>query len=192
MRAGTRRRGRRSGRARTVTSVVTRTVTVAVAIAVLAGLGVVGARWRSNLRVFGVSGGGSAGTVISGRTITLWSDITPRASMRLDLDSVRPVVTRNTAAATVSVLVCAVRPGTAPVTALDVRSTRCLSLAPVRPGSQILGAGVNELFVAITPHRPGVVTVRGCRVRYGKGLRRGDQVTGNYLIVHSIGLSPRR
>jgi hypothetical protein len=39
------------------------------------------------------------------------------------------------------------------------------------------------LLLVVTPHRPGVVRVRGVELTYRQGLRSGRQLTGGELIL---------
>jgi hypothetical protein len=110
----------------------------------------------------------------------------------LNLRSVTPRVTLNTAQATVRVLVC-----TGPQTAagpLDYGATSeqapvdCATLAPLHSGilrlGQTSGYQTSGVVVAVTPRRAGTVRIEGADVHYRQGIRFGHQHVGVDWTLH--------
>ena len=109
----------------------------------------------------------------------------PEATVQIDLRSVTPKIVENTADATVAVLFCTgpragglVAGGT-----VDEAASSCNQLSAFHPHQLRLGPDgsgtiTTGIVVAVTPHRPGVVHIRGAQVSYWQGIRHGSQHVG--------------
>jgi hypothetical protein len=122
-----------------------------------------------------------------GRTVYVDAAVQPRqprtGQAQIDVRSLTPRVTVNTAAATVVVLYCRRDSGTAIGVALST-SPYCASVHMVRPGPVDLGFPVRQVIYAVTAHRPGIVRIEGCDISFRIGSRSGTQHAGAGFIDH--------
>lgn len=167
-----------------------RYVALGLACAVLAAIAVVGVRWvygPQSLRAYGGMSESAEGK--PGRTVLFGAMGSQSANgvdrwLRVDLRSVRPIVSVNTAGADVRVLLCTI--GTDG--GIGISSSAhpyCSAIKAFQPGRVTLGwlHGRTDLLVAVTPRHVGTVRVDGLRVTYRDGVRRGDQHTGFSVTV---------
>jgi hypothetical protein len=109
----------------------------------------------------------------------------------LDLRSVTPRITVNTADADVRVLICQRNDSISALGADDLFF--CAATRPFVPGTLTIdhdNAGTTSIIVAVTTRRVGTVTIAGVRVTYHDGLRRGSQDTGNDMSVKATRPAP--
>lgn len=165
-------------------------VVMLVGVALVAG-GLLARSWQTGERLF--YGGGWRGAHVSlgaspGQTVYFGMGLEGRngseASRRVELRSVTPIVSENTSAAGVAVLMCTDAGGSATLgsTARDPRPY-CATLTAFTPGTVTLGPRATGLLLAVTPHLPGVVRIEGVRISYRTGLRSGTQRVGVEAIV---------
>jgi hypothetical protein len=105
----------------------------------------------------------------------------------VDLRSVTPRITTNTADATVAVLSCR-RNGSISVAGGADSLFFCAATRPFASGKLTIDGdtqGTISIILAVTTHRAGVVTIDGVKANYREGIRRGSQDTGNYLTIHA-------
>ena len=152
----------------------------------LAGGGFAAHRWLTGEHLFVGPGASEILSLPAGQTIyvglgPLPTDTNPNATIRVDLQSVHPLVTSNTSDATVTILTCI--QGTTPTsllaggTALDPHPY-CGSVESFRAGTITLGAPASGLLLAVTPHHAGTVEVVGAHINYRVGIRSGSQNIG--------------
>lgn len=167
-------RGRRQHRPRISIAVVATLLTVAV----LTGFRL---RWILHDEALFTNGNLSSSRVAVGQTIYRGAHVqTPRDGQSLNLTSAVPVITNNSADATIAVMVCVTPPGQRVSLVgggdeLDP-SHSCSTLEPFRPGPRSLGVLRTGVVLAITPRHRGSITISGLRVSYRDGMRRGRQV----------------
>jgi hypothetical protein len=110
----------------------------------------------------------------------------------LDLRSVTPRITVNTAMADVRVLICHRNDS---ITALGADSLFfCDSTQPFTPGTLTIGhddPGQTSIVLAITTRHLGTVRIEGVHVNYHDGLRRGSQDTGSIVEVRAVPPAPQ-
>jgi hypothetical protein len=113
-------------------------------------------------------------TLYVGRMVQL----TSRDAASIDLTSVKPRVRNNSADADIQVLRCTI--GTGLVGAMQTTQGSCSTLSTFHPGTVTLGDkhGQVDLLLAVTPHKPGSVSVLGVDVRYRDGIRIGSAHSG--------------
>jgi hypothetical protein len=160
--------------------------TIALVLAVLVAAAVIALRWRNGLHIFEPVGNEvGADQVAVGRTFYAEEVSSPDSGpLSLQVTSIAPVVTVNSAHADVRVLICTLRPGLS-TGFLDEWSLQrwCSSVRSFTPGRYMLSplppvASSVFAVVAITPRGPGTVHVAGVHLRYEQGIRRGDQQVG--------------
>jgi hypothetical protein len=158
---------------------------VVATVAVIAGL--VFVHWRNGLRLFPAEGSEiGANSLATGRSLYAGAGVqvvAPTHPISLDFDAITPVITANTADATIRVLICVEGPHTESIGAVYSLSGVCISSRPFSPGRYRLASyastdGTVAVILQITPKRAGHVHVAGLHVRYHRGLRNGSQVTG--------------
>lgn len=92
----------------------------------------------------------------------------------------------NSSAAQIRFFVCRVG-GTRTIGAIGIvdqaeMNSSCLSLEPAREAEVRLGrAPMDQIVMAVTPTRPGRVTVRSLRVTYSQGWKTGTQKIGGHI-----------
>lgn len=151
--------------------------------------------WRSSLHslveypTYGASGPLAIGKTeyFGGNAIAARAISHPNqpGQLSLHISAIRPIVDVNTADADTSVLRCVLAhdgPGPAGAFRADTNST-CSSLKPFRSGAVTLGfrKGDDDIVVAVTPRRAGMVRISGIELQYSSGLRHGTQHTGAQL-----------
>jgi hypothetical protein len=160
----------------------------AASVVVLVGTGFGLWRWQHGLTLLAVGGNEIGGPIPIGRTVyALALDYTAqRAPLTVDLQTVTPVIVRNTAVATVDVLQC--RDEHVPTTyVLHVRW--CHQLRPFTSGNHEFSGstlGGDALILAVTAYQPGVVHIAGMNITYKAGLRQGEQNTGLRMDFRAI------
>ena len=169
------------GARRRVVVIVSALVAVVLIVAV-----VVFMRWRDGLHLFRSVGNEiGADQLPIGRTLYVGDTADPPNGGRLELriTAIRPVVTSNTAHATIRVIMCKApqEGGEGLGSAYSLKSV-CVSAAPFTPATYAVADGsaadTTSVIIAITPHSSGHVHVAGVHITYERGLRRGDQRTG--------------
>lgn len=122
---------------------------------------------------FGPYGGhGGRYTGVVGRTVYMDADVQPAVPMRhevLDIACIKPVILRNTAAATVVVEECIRIAGTPGVGVVSSTHSLCASTRQFRPGCIDVGTNVDQIIYAITPTRTGTLRIAGTAVTYSAG-----------------------
>lgn len=103
----------------------------------------------------------------------------------VDLERVTPIITENSAQATVHVLLCTPKN---PVAGSGSLSDFCRRDRPFRASKVNFGNGTGQLFLilAITPHRLGRIDIKGLEVRYRDGIRRASEHTGSEISARTI------
>jgi hypothetical protein len=155
-------------------------VSIAVLVAVL---GVAGLIWATHARVLADGGGGVyGGSTAPGETwyvdLGIYPRLAPGDSVDIDLHSIRPRITLNTAGATVDILACAQK-GPERVGAIK---DNCSTLTPWRSGTLTLGPGATSyVILAGTTAHSGVLRIDGADVTYRDGFRRGSQHVGTTI-----------
>lgn len=174
-----------------------------VVVLCICGFGAWFAHWRNDLQYFAGHGDVEGADHLSvNKTIYFGAFVQPFSDGRtLDIQSLTPVVTTNTAHATIRVLVCE------PTTVTDTAIGAAYSLTPYcsdafefRPGryrlsvepGKFISQGASSprpvsLVVAITPTRAGHVYIAGFRINYSDGIRHGSQQTGVDMEVRTRG-----
>jgi hypothetical protein len=103
-------------------------------------------------------------------------------TLTLHVASIRPVVAKNTAGASVVVEQCVLFSLGHYLLGVGASEARlhCTTLRPLRSGTVTLGyaKGDVDIVVAITPKHAGVVKVKGVDVSFSAGWRHGAQHTG--------------
>lgn len=159
-----------------------RRAVLSAALALAVGASVFGVHWLYSPHLI-VRGGALISTPDTvGRTMYFGDIVFTSSSPRdrvVDLRSVTPRITTNTASAEVRMWVCAVGDA-GQVGDGETSLGRCVHATPFAPGRRDIGdaAGKFEVVAAITPRAPGVVEVRGFDVHYRDGIRRGHATTG--------------
>jgi hypothetical protein len=160
-------------------------VSTVVVLALIIGA-VVFVRWRNGLHLFS-----EAGAVIGaphlkvGQTLYVgdMADPAGRDDLRIRIDSIRPVVTTNTAHAKIAVLMCTLPYGLNSTlgSAYSLHGS-CASVRPFVPATYTISSGIDArttiVVVAVTPHAPGHVYISGINLTYERGSRHGEQHTG--------------
>ena len=169
-------------------------VAAALVAAVVAVAAVVFVHWRDGLRLFfPLANGIGQVHLVVGRTMYVGGMVVPSAGnhgVTVRVTSIRPVVTADTAHASVRVLLCTVAPGqdTDFLSAYSLTGA-CSRVAPFTPGTLTFSsrpkAGTIAAIVAVTPRTSGHVHVAGVDVSYQQGFRRGDQRTGMAIDTRS-------
>jgi len=165
-----------------------RLVVAAVAVAVVSAVGA-GGRWVTHPTALEPVGNGldSRVRVRDSAVIGMFAQPT---SGQVRLVSAEPVITEDSANATVRVLLCT-NPTELPAgTTLGSDRGRaeqvCARTRPARdaPLGRV-SPTVPYLVLEVTPRAPGTVTVEGLRVRYRAGVQRGEQDSGLVVTVVS-------
>jgi hypothetical protein len=108
----------------------------------------------------------------------------PDAVTTINLRSIAPLITENTAGATVNILECEAGDTGAGAgliaggVLLDDVATYCPAVDPIHVGTITVGPRANGFVLAITPRHSGVVRVDGARMSYRIGMRSGRQRIG--------------
>jgi hypothetical protein len=97
--------------------------------------------------------------------------------------SVTPVITENASQARVRVLVCLPRKG--PILEVSDLGAFCRQVRPFSAGALDLTNYHAQLVLAITPRRPGLLRIEGCRITYADGPHVGTQQTGSEVVVRT-------
>jgi hypothetical protein len=112
-------------------------------------------------------------------------------TLSINISSITPVVLENTANADVTVAHCVLaRPGAGVISGGPKEAAaKCSSLTPFRSGSVTLGfaKGSDDIVIAVTVHKAGLVRIAGVEVHYSSGLRHGSQHTGAQLRIRTKG-----
>ena len=150
--------------------------------------GVLFARWVYGVHALLEGGNGLSGPVPVEQTMYVGENVVPASggptdTLSVDLRSVTPRITTNTADADVTVLMCTV--GLDPIGATTATGPYCTSVSAFHPGNVVLGSrpGSTDIVVAVRPHRAGTVHVEGLDVNYHLGIRRGHAHTGTNIQV---------
>jgi hypothetical protein len=121
-------------------------------------------------------------TLVAQRIIDHPRDFTPTS---INVSGIRPVVRANTADADIAVLRCVSRVGGPPLLGQSKSDAdaKCTSLRPFNSGRLTVGFNMHndDIVIAITPRRTGVVKVAGVTLEYSSGARHGTQHTGPQL-----------
>lgn len=156
-------------------------------LALVVALGVAGAIWATNARVLADGGGGTyGGTTAPGDTWYADLGIYPRPelgdSVEIDLRSIQPRITLNTAGATVDVLICTQSSPERVGIINDNIDDYCSPLTPWRSGTLVLGSSSRTyVILAGTTAHSGVLRIDGADVTYRDGFRRGSQHVGTTI-----------
>jgi IPT/TIG domain len=111
--------------------------------------------------------------------------------LTLDVRAVTPRLVRNTVDASIKVLVRHRNEATSHLGSDDL--SFCSRTKPFVPGPPTVGSdapGTNSIILAITTHRPGIVTIDGVHVTYRHGLRRGSQDTRDAIKIEAVRPAP--
>lgn len=162
-----------------------RIITVVALVIVLAvvatGIGVF-FYWRDSPNLFRAAGDAEGfQKPIIGQTNLFGTMLQADTTRAIDVRSITPVISMNTAKATITLVECVRRPNGELIGAgsLSDLHANCSSVTPFRPGRyQMLFGSQTQFYVEITTHQAGTVWLNGFRVRYNDGIRRGDQVSG--------------
>lgn len=169
---------------------------VTVAAAVVGGL-VWAWEWRTHPDVLPGYGNGYNGTLAPGQTLYVGLTFPdPDEGEEITLEAAVPrVVARNDAGATVATRLCTLDPqelrssGIGAIGSVDGEDflRYCPDPAPVTEGTRLDLAAepAQQLLLAVTPSRPGVVLVRGVDLTYSHGWRHGTQTIGPRLRVEA-------
>jgi hypothetical protein len=194
MRTPAARQGARAGRLTAMTSTAQprrdapaeRRVSVGLLCCGLAALlvavaGVAVWRWEHNLHLFPDVGNGFGAPMPVGQTRYALAFDDPGGPVHaVDLRTVSPSITTNSARATIRVLQCTENGGNRAFGAVS-RLDYCRPATPFRSGPHPFGAedlSTTAIVLAITAHRAGVVRIDGVHITYRRGLRHGEQTVG--------------
>jgi hypothetical protein len=137
-------------------------------------------------------GDGVGGAVQAGRTLSLGTgltadrdrDRTDSRAVSVNIDQVNPRVTWNTAAASISVLLCrkVLESAGIGVVGGDL-SAYCARLDPAAGSRTSLMSQDEQIIVQVMGRRPGTVRIAGFDITYRGGIRRGTQRGGTEVTV---------
>jgi hypothetical protein len=105
----------------------------------------------------------------------------------LDVRSVTPRITENSAGATIKVLICHRNDSITHLGSDDL--SFCAATKPFEPGTLTIGhdqPGENSIILAIRTSRLGKLTIDGVHVTYRQGWRHGSQDTGGPIVVRAV------
>lgn len=148
--------------------------------------------WRTHPDVFPDYGNGM-GATLNEQTRSMYFAVTypdPRVGQRITIESASPRIVENTAEATVDFYVCTLdvkEIGPGALGAADPREFArvCPDPVPVDAGVELnVGAEPpQQLMMAVTVHRPGLLRTRGVDLTYSHGWRTGTQAIGAHVEV---------
>lgn len=162
---------------------------IAVAVALVALVGVVGVRWLHSASSLWNGVGNQAGAEVRPGQTLFTVGMVSAASKRpvvVQIRSVTPRISFNSAGATVRVLLCKPNGGVLWGFSLGV-PRNCSSTRPFEPGEVTLGgdgnSGPTSIILAITVHRAGYACIDGVHVEYRDGLRSGAVDSGMSVVA---------
>ena len=143
--------------------------------------------WRHNADyLYSANGVGMSGPLVVGGIMYVNSDIQPRTGSSghrlIDLHTVEPRLSTNTAHATVTVLLCRVASPDLGV-GMEPDTKPCATVQAFHPGTVDLGFPATELIYKITATRAGTLRISGADVSYSGADRSGTQHAGNGILV---------
>ena len=170
----------------------------AIVVGLAAALGSAGLavawHWRTHPDVFPGDGNGMGATLNEQRR-SMYFGVTaphPREGQRIAIASASPRIVENTAEATVYFYVCTLDLSEIGQSGLGAAGPRefarfCPDPVPVGEGvERDVGAEPpQQLVMAVTVQRPGVLRTRGVDLTYSHGWRTGTQAIGEHLEVVS-------
>jgi hypothetical protein len=131
---------------------------------------------------FETGGAGDQVGIAIDQTTDFGSGITasPR-NATVTIDSIKPIITKNTSKTTVNVVVCGTSAGLDPaigITPDEQILNHCDSLAPVEGATIHFAPNANNIIVRFTPHAYGDLQISGFEVRYRSGMWHQTQTVG--------------